>query len=138
MKTILRGLVVAALLAGGAALAQVHVEVSLPSIRFSVAPPLVIDNGVQVVPDQEEEVFFNGGYYWTRHDGRWFRSRGHHWRWELVEYRRVPVVIARIPPGHYRRWHRAPPPRRDVHEVRYRHDDHRYDHHDDHGHHWHH
>lgn len=106
MSHLLRGLVVSALLAGGAAFAQVHVDVGLPSIHFAVQPPLVVvDTGVQVVPDQEEEVFYSDGYYWTRRDHRWFRARKD-WRWRLVETRYVPVRLARLPPGHYRHWKR--------------------------------
>jgi hypothetical protein len=113
MSTLLRSLVVSALLAGGAAFAQVHVDVGLPSIHFAVQPPLVVvSTGVQVVPDQEEEVFYSGGYYWTRRDNRWYRCR-HDWRWRLVEARYVPVGVARLPPGHYRHWKRVRRERRE-------------------------
>lgn len=107
MKTVLRSLVVAALVGGGAASAQVRVgvEIGLPSIHFEVVPPLVtVSAGVQVVPDQPDEVFYSDGYYWTRRDTHWYRCH-RDWRWEPVEVRRVPPGLARIPPGHYRHWH---------------------------------
>lgn len=107
MKTVLRGLVVAALVGGGVASAQIRVEIGVPTIQFEVRPPLVtVSTGIQVVPDYDEEVFFTDGYYWTRRDDRWYRCQ-RDWRWEPVEVRRVPVGIVRIPPGHYRHWHRG-------------------------------
>jgi hypothetical protein len=110
MKNLVRGLLVAAVLCGGAALAQVQVTVGFPTIHFEAPPPLVVvDTGVQVVPDQEQEVFFTNGWYWTRSDdGRWYRSRNN-WRWQPVAFRRVPLRLVRIPHGHYRRWHRPMP-----------------------------
>jgi hypothetical protein len=87
--------------------AQVHVDINvpLPSVRFEAAPPLVVvEPGIQVVPQQEEEVFFTDGYYWTRRDGRWFRSRDHRGGWAVMEERRVPPGLARMPPGKYRHW----------------------------------
>ncbi len=89
------------------ATAQVHAEfrVDLPVV---LPPMVVVSPGVQVVQDVNEEVFFHDGYYWCRRDGRWWRSRHHREGWVMVEPRRVPPGLARIPPGQYRKWH-APP-----------------------------
>lgn len=103
-------LILAALLGPSPVLAQVHAEfhVDLPV----VLPPLVvISPGVQVVPDQSEEVFFHDGYYWCRRDGRWWRSRHHREGWVMIEPRHVPPGLSRIPPGKYKRWHGPPGPR---------------------------
>lgn len=85
------------------ALAQIHVDIALPSIRFEVAPPLVVvAPGVQVVEDYGEEVFFVDGWYWCRREGRWFRTRDHRGHWVVVETVQVPGTIVKIPPGRYR------------------------------------
>ncbi len=100
-------LVLAGLLAASAAQAQVNVQIQipLPTITFQAPPPLVvIQPGVQVVENSDEEVFFTDGYYWSRRDTRWFRTRTHDGRWEVVETRYVPRTIAVIPAGQYSRW----------------------------------
>ena len=95
-----------ALLFGINAAAQVEIRVNVPAIRFEAPPPLVeVEPGVQVVPDREDEVFFVNGFYWTRREGRWFRSRDHRGGWVVVEGGGIPVVLTRIPSGRYRRWH---------------------------------
>lgn len=87
------------------ALAQVHVDIQLPSIRFEAAPPLVVvAPGVQVVPDYDDEVFFVDGWYWCRRDGHWFRTRDYRGGWVVVESRVVPAALVKIPPGHYRKY----------------------------------
>jgi hypothetical protein len=98
-------LVLALWLSPALASAQVEVRarVTLPSIRFEVAPPLVeVSEGVQVVPDYDEEVFYTDGWYWCRMNGGWYRTRNHRGGWVVVEPRYVPVALVRIPPGKYR------------------------------------
>lgn len=105
MKTLL---LAAGLVVSGTALAQVDVQIGLPSIHFEAAPPLVeVSPGYQVVPDQEEEIFFHDGYYWVRRPHGWFRSHDYRGHWVVVEPRYVPVYLNRVPPGQYRHWHRA-------------------------------
>jgi hypothetical protein len=89
---------------------QVHVELSLPSVRFEITPPLVeIQPGVMVVHDYGDEVFFTGGWYWVRGtDGRWYRARDHRGGWVYVEPAVVPAVLVRVPPGRYKH-HKAKP-----------------------------
>jgi hypothetical protein len=109
-----------------AARAQVgmHIRVTLPA-----APPLVVvQPGVQVVEDQDEEVFFANGWYWVRRDEVWYRAPGPHAAFVYVEPRRVPVALVRIEPGHYRHFHHE----RDEHRGWHRDHDH------DRGHHGHH
>ncbi len=103
-----RRLLLAATLASSATLAQVRVEltVPVPVITFPAPPPLVVvQPGVQVVQDLDDEVFFVDRVYWTRRGGRWYRSPDHRGRWVLVE-RGIPPALVRLPPGQYRRWSR--------------------------------
>jgi len=104
----MRHLLLAAALAASslvpsAAVAQVSVQ-----LRFDLPVVLprmvVIEPGIQVVPQVNEEVFFVDGYYWVRHDARWYRSHDHRRGWVLVEERGVPPRLVRIPNGHYRHW----------------------------------
>jgi hypothetical protein len=105
-KHVFRALIVTALLGPSLASAQVRAEfrVDLPVV---LPPMVVISPGVQVVQDVNEEVFFHDGYYWCRRDDRWWRSRSHRAGWVMVEPRRVPPGLARIPPGQYKHWHKA-------------------------------
>ena len=85
--------------------AQVNVEIAVPTIRFEVAPPLVVVSpGIQVVPEYEEEVFFVDGWYWYRSGPYWYRTRDHRGGWVLVERRYVPATLVKIPPGHYKHY----------------------------------
>ena len=92
------------------ALAQVRVDIPLPTISFPAPPPMVVvAPGVQVVEDNDEEVFFSDGYYWHRRGPTWFRTRTHNGGWVVVEPALVPRGVVAVPEGKYRRWH---------HEVR--------------------
>ena len=61
------------------ALASAQIQVQ-GSAGFTLELPVVIPQlvvvtpGIEVVPDVDYEVFHTGGYYWTRHEGRWYRS----------------------------------------------------------------
>lgn len=89
-------------LAKPAAAAQVWIQMNLPA----VLPPLVVvEPGVQVVQNFDEEIFFTGGYYWVRRDGYWYRARDYRARWYYVRPGLVPVALVHSPPGHYRHWH---------------------------------
>ncbi len=82
--------------------AQVSIQMSLPA----VLPPLVVvQPGVQVVQDYDEEIFFTGGYYWVRRDGYWYRAVDPRARWYYVRPVAVPGALVRMPPGQYRHWH---------------------------------
>jgi hypothetical protein len=106
------------------------------SLRFAlpVAPPLVVvQPGVQVVEDWDEEVFFVSGFYWTRRDANWYRAPTPRARFVYVPARAVPAALVKVPPGHYVKYRKAKHDkhRRDDHGHRHDHDDHG---HDDHGH----
>ncbi|WP_223637970.1 hypothetical protein [Corallococcus sp. EGB] len=121
------------------AFGQVRIDVKLPDIVFKAPPPLVVvEPGVQVVEDYDEDLYVVDDVYWVRRDGRWFRARDYHGGWEVVEERRVPVTVVRMPPGRYKRW-KHPKKRvvvvpasyheHDHHQDRDPHDDHHDDHH---------
>lgn len=102
MKRLLALAALALSLAPLAARAQVAVNIQL---GLPAAPPLVVvQPGVQVVENQDDEVFFTGGWYWVRRDGRWWRAREPRARFVYVEPRYVPQRLVRIPPGQYRHW----------------------------------
>lgn len=70
-----------------------------------VLPPLVVvEPGVSVVSDLDDEVFYSDGYYWVRQDQRWYRSHDHRGSWTEVDVRYVPGAFARSPPGRYRHY----------------------------------
>jgi len=80
---------------------QVTFTIGLPAVLPTL---VVVQPGVSVVPNQEVEVFYSGGYYWTRRDASWYRTRDHNGGWARVDQRHVPVVIAQSPPGQYRHY----------------------------------
>jgi hypothetical protein len=106
-KTVLLAIGLALLPTAAFAQVDVQVRIPIPTIRFEVVPPLVVvQEGVQVVPDQDEEVFAVDGWYWYRSRDRWYRMRDHRGGWVLVEQHYVPVALVKIPPGKYKR-HKA-------------------------------
>lgn len=100
----------AAVLSASTAIAQVRVEVDvpLPTIRFSVPPPVVVVSpGVHVVEDYDYEVFVVDGWYWYCDDHRWYRARDHRGGWTVVEQRYVPAHLVKHPRGKYKHYKRA-------------------------------
>jgi len=86
-------------------LSQVQVNIPLPPIIFPAPPPLVVvEPGIQVVPDLDDEVFVVDSWYWTQRDGRWFKSRDHKGGWVVVDAPLVPPLIVKQPRGKYKRW----------------------------------
>jgi hypothetical protein len=86
-------------------LAPAHAQQVAVRVTFATPPPLVVvEPGIQVVPDYDEEVFFVDGWYWHRASGVWYRTRDHRGGWVVVEPRYVPARLVRIPPGQYKHW----------------------------------
>ena len=101
----IRTLVVAASLVALPAFAQVQINVQLPTVTFNAPPPLVvIEPGVQVVEDNDEEVFFVSEYYWVRRGPNWYRTNDHRGGWVMVDGPGVPPSLVRVPAGKYRRY----------------------------------
>src|SRR5688572_27995087 len=89
-------------------LAQVQVNIQLPAIRFPTPPPVVVvDPGIQVIEDQDDEIFVVDNIYWTRRDGRWFKSPDHTGKWVIVDGPLVPSHLVKVPPGRYRKYKHA-------------------------------
>ena len=104
MRTLVLAALVAAALSPSAPRAQVAVDVR---VGFPAPPQLVVvQPGIQVVPDYDEEVFFSNGWYWLRRDESWYRTRDYRGGWVMVPRRAVPVALYRMPPGHYKHWRR--------------------------------
>lgn len=89
---------------------QVQIQISLPPI---LPPLVVIQPGVKVVQDFDEEIFFVGGYYWVARGDTWYRARDHRGPWGSMKPKKVPVELTRLERGRYRHWqheeHRAWP-----------------------------
>jgi hypothetical protein len=80
---------------------QVTITLGLPVVLPTL---VVVQPGVSVIPNQPVEVFYSGGYYWTRRDAGWYRTHDHNGAWAHVDDGRVPVAIAKSPPGQYRNY----------------------------------
>ncbi len=88
----------AAALAGG--YAEIHFE--LPEI---LPPAVVIQPGVQVIPEISHEVFSVDGAWYVRHSGGWYRAPDPHAAaWTFVPVEAVPAPLVKIPPGKYKNW----------------------------------
>lgn len=106
MRTVLTALCLTSSLS--LAQVQVVVDVPAPTIRFVAPPPLVVvQPGVQVVEDFDDEVYFVDGVYWVRRGPRWYRSRDHRGGWAVVDGPGVPPTLVRLPPGRYRHYKRG-------------------------------
>ena len=87
------------------ALAQVNIQIPVPTISFTAPPVLVqVAPGVQVVPDSDDEVYFVDNYYWHHRGPNWFRTPRYDGAWVAVEPRFVPRPIFAVPEGRYRHW----------------------------------
>jgi hypothetical protein len=80
---------------------QVTITLGLPVVLPTL---VVVQPGVSVIPNQPIEVFYTGGYYWTHRDNGWYRTHDHNGNWARIDDQRVPVVIARSPPGQYKHY----------------------------------
>ena len=86
--------------------AQVQLQITM-GLPVVLPPMVVVQPGVRVVSELDEEVYFVDGWYWVRRGPHWYRTHDHRGQWVWVAPARVPVALVRIPPGQYRRLHRA-------------------------------
>jgi hypothetical protein len=94
-------------------------EASFSLVLPAILPPLVVvQPGVSVVSNMNDEVFYSDGYYWARQDRSWYRARDHQRGWARVENRYVPAPIVRSPPGQYRHYQSQQPNRDQRHDDR--------------------
>jgi hypothetical protein len=89
--------------------AEIHVgiQLGLPPVPQMV----VVSPGIQVVEGFQDEVFFQGGWYWCRRPDGWYRARNPQAHFDWIESRRVPGGLSRMPSGRYRNWHHDGGPR---------------------------
>ena len=103
----MKKLVLLAALAPALATAQIRASAGFTIDLPIVIPQLVVVTpGIQVIPDVDFEVFRADGFYWTRHEGGWYRSNNPRAGWVFMP-RGVPPGLARMPPGKYKRWRPA-------------------------------
>jgi hypothetical protein len=103
-KTALSLALAGALLLPAAASAYGYMEIhlQLPEI---LQPVVVIQPGVQVIPQIDQEVFVVDRVYYARHNGGWYRApEPHAGAWTYVHPDAVPASLVKIPPGKYKNW----------------------------------
>jgi hypothetical protein len=98
--------------------AQVHVDIG---IHFPAPPRLVVVpevRAVQYVPAAPANIFLYSGQYWAFANGGWHVSAGYNGPWIVVAPHFVPRPVLlvpanyyRVPPGHWKHWHKRQPPR---------------------------
>ena len=116
MTRIVVGMLLALAMAGpGEAQVRVDVGVNLPA-----PPPLIVIpevRTVQYAPSVNANLFFYEGQYWVFSGGGWHVSVRIDGPWIVVApavvprpILVVPVTYYRVPPGHWKQWHRKTPP----------------------------
>jgi len=76
--------------ASSGCVARVHGSARTTAV-VEAEPSLVLVDGVWVVEDYDEPVFYDEGFYWRFYGGVWYRSSVHHGNWV-----RVDVVPGRV------------------------------------------
>lgn len=85
---------------------QLNVNIGGPEIEFVETPAVVLASpGIYVVPNYPYEVFLVSGFYWSIHNGHWYRCAGPRGKWVKVEIGKVPHGLVKIPRGKYKNWH---------------------------------
>ncbi len=92
---------------------NVNINIGPPAVVVHEPPEMVVIPRTMVyfAPGVHVELLFFRGHWWTRHEGRWFRSRGYNGPWAVIGPRYVPVEIVRLPRDYraaYGREHRIP------------------------------
>lgn len=110
--------------AGGSAVAQVSLGVSLPGVSIGINMPMypqfvqVPNYPVYYAPRLQTNFFFYDGMYWVYQQDNWYTSSWYDGPWWLVGPDAVPLYVLRIPvryyrnpPPYFRGWRRDAPPR---------------------------
>jgi len=110
--------------ASNGCVARVHGEAHTNAVVES-EPSLVLVDGVWVVEDYDEPVFYDEGFYWRFYGGVWYRSNVHTGNWVRVDV--VPGRVRAIDrPTRFVHFHaaataekrRGPPPHAEAHGLR--------------------
>ena len=103
-RIVLFALLAAASSARADAVFQTSLTIALPQVLPRL---VVVQPGVQVVEDLDEEVFFVDSWYWVRRGTFWYRARNPHATWVYADARFIPPGLRRIPAGQYRHYRHA-------------------------------
>jgi hypothetical protein len=78
---------------------NVNINVGPPPVLVQGPPELIVVPRTMVyfAPAARADLFFYRGRWWTRHEGRWFRSSSYNGPWVVIGPRYVPVEIVRMP-----------------------------------------
>jgi hypothetical protein len=91
--------------ASSGCVARVHGRAST-TVVAEAEPSLVLVDGVWVVEDYDEPVFYDEGYYWRFYGGVWYRSNVHTGNWIRIDV--VPNRVRAIDrPTRFVRFHAA-------------------------------
>jgi hypothetical protein len=91
--------------ASSGCVARVHGRAST-TVVAEAEPSLVLVDGVWVVEDYDEPVFYDEGYYWRFYGGVWYRSNVHTGNWIRIDV--VPNRVRAIDrPTRFVRFHPA-------------------------------
>jgi hypothetical protein len=105
MRNTARSIALAGVLAlplGTSAQGYAELHLQLPEI---LPAPVLIQPGVQAIPEIPQEVFLVQGEYYTRHGGGWYRAPDPRaGAWTFVPADAVPASLVKIPAGKYRYW----------------------------------
>ncbi len=93
------GLLLAPAIAAASDHASLHVAFAAPPTLAAIQP------GVQVVVDNDEEIFYAGQYYWIQRDGGWYHAHHHADAFTYVDNQYVPTTVVNLGQGHYRHYH---------------------------------
>lgn len=77
-----------------------------PRVVFYDEPEVVYvrSAGVYVVDSRYDyDIFRYGGYYYTCHDGYWYRARGYRGPFRAIDVRHVPRRVFSVPERHWKR-----------------------------------
>ena len=81
-----------------------HAEINL-QLPTVIPPMVVVQPGVQVIPEINHEVFFVDGAYYARQGGGWYRAPSPHAAsWIFIPANAVPAALVKLPPGKYKNW----------------------------------
>jgi len=75
----------------------IGVPIAAPVVVVPAAPSMVVVPGTPVyyAPGLNVDVFFYGGFWWTPHNGYWFRANTYDGPWAVVH--QPPPTIVRMP-----------------------------------------
>jgi hypothetical protein len=83
----------------------IGISVPPPSAVLIPAPPpvnLIPSTHIYFAPNVGFELFFHSGYWYSLHDGNWFRAAYYNGPWYYLTPSRVPVVFKYLPHNYYR------------------------------------